>query len=77
MFNRLSSLILKYPKTIIFIILLVTGPSFWLSFISDDRLKVDFSLELLPTSCKLKCDPYLLTRALVNLLSNIYFDLEI
>ena len=38
-------MLLKYPVSIMTCIILVTGLFFWLAFLSETRLQVDFSLE--------------------------------
>ena len=45
MLNGLSRTLLKYPIPVMTVILLITGLFFWTAFLSDTRLKVDFSLE--------------------------------
>ena len=45
MFNSLSRGILKYPIPIIMIIALITSCFFWSAFLSENSLRVDFSLE--------------------------------
>ena len=51
MLNKLSQTILKYPISVMTIILIVTAYFFYSAFLSKQRLKVDFSLEqMLPES---------------------------
>ena len=45
MLNKLSQIILKYPISVMTIILIVTAYFFHNAFLSEQRLKVDFSLE--------------------------------
>ena len=45
MLNKLSQTILKYPISVMTVILLITAYFFHSAFISEQRLKVDFSLE--------------------------------
>ena len=45
MLNFLSKNILKYPYLVLIMIAFTTGLFFWIAFMSDTRLQVDFSLE--------------------------------
>ena len=45
MLNGLSKTLLKYPVPVMTIIMIITGLFFWVAFLSDTRLEVDFSLE--------------------------------
>ena len=45
MLNGLSKILLKYPVPVMTAIMLITGLFFWVAFLSDTRLEVDFSLE--------------------------------
>ena len=45
MLNGLSKTLLKYPVPVITVIMLITGLFFWVAFLSNTRLEVDFSLE--------------------------------
>ena len=45
MLNGLSKTLLKYPIPVMTAIILITGLFFWVAFLSDTRLQVDFSLE--------------------------------
>ena len=51
MLNGLSKTLLKYPVPVMTVIMLLTGLFFWIAFLSDTRLRVDFSLvQMFPES---------------------------
>ena len=45
MFKNLSKLLVRFPLQIFFVIGFITVFFFWLAFVSENRLQVDFSLE--------------------------------
>ena len=47
MLTTLSRIILKYPKLILSVIAMITGLCFYSAFLSEQFLRVDFSLEQL------------------------------
>ena len=43
--NKIGKTLTLYPKTILFVIFLITSFLFYYAFLSEDKLRVDFSLE--------------------------------